>query len=508
VRATSRANVCGVGATERREIDLFARFSPTPSQLKFFQSPAFGRLFSSGYGSGKSKTGCREGIRWAVMYAGSRGMIGRQTATKLNDTTMVTFWEEMGEIGFKKADTEADLKKGRGHYVHNKADRSVTFWNGSTILYRHLDDAEALGSLELNWAFIDEGSEVDDMIYKTISSSRLRWHIKGCDFKDRVRRAIDAGATPEEIKKMKCSHCPYAMWVCTNPGASGYLRAVTRGEVPRWEWIPAKVGDNPYNGQEYYDRMEEDRRVNGDVWMRRYYEGSWEAFEGQRFPMFDRDTHTAELAFQPNERHMVICGWDFGNIETVIAFLAWVPDGSEPVTVFDEIVVNDVNDPKFVADLVNDRIRSYGLTRVMHLGDPAGANRNEYSLETPIGAYGAYGLHIAPARKAKSPTGRADHLNKFINIRKKVHDGTEWPGIVFVRNKTERVVASIIDLRWKPQVGKLGEDPREVFVDKNKHGFDAVTYALHGVPPPELPKPKPKRLANANIGLRQALNGG
>ena len=439
------------------------------------------------------------------MHAGSRGLIGRQTATKLNDTTMVTFWEEMGEIGFLRAETEKDLQTGRGHYMHNKAERSIRFWNDSVILYRHLDDAEALGSLELNWAFIDEGSEVDDMIYKTISSSRLRWHITGCDHKERVNAAIEAGATPDEVKLIKCA-CPYAMWVCTNPGPSGYLRAVTRGEVPRWEWIPAKVGDNPYNGADYYEKMEEDRRVNGDVWMKRYYEGSWDAFEGQRFPMFDRDTHCIDLAFTPNERHMVFCGWDFGNIETFVAFIAWVPDGSEPVTVFDEVVVNDVNDPKFVADLVNDRIRSYGLKKVIHLGDPAGVNRNQYSLESAIGAYSAYGLYISPATRAKSPTGRADHLAKFLNIRKPVGK-TELPGIVFIHGKTERAVESILDLRWKPQTGKLGEDPREVFLDINKHGFDAVTYGLHGVPPPDIPKHKPRLMPGANVGLREALAG-
>jgi hypothetical protein len=57
-----------MGKDADTQIDLFARFRPTPSQLRFFKSKKLGRLLSSGYGSGKSKTGCREGIRWAVMY--------------------------------------------------------------------------------------------------------------------------------------------------------------------------------------------------------------------------------------------------------------------------------------------------------------------------------------------------------------------------------------------------------------------------------------------------------
>lgn len=504
-----------MGTEAVTQIDLFARFRPTQSQDKFFRSTALGRLFSSGYGSGKSKTGCREGIRWAVMYPGSRGLIGRQTATDLRDTTMVTFWKEMAIIGMKRADTEKDLRSGRGQYLHNKADREIIFWPDpqtgaqSSIIYRHLDDPDALGSLELNWAFIDEGAEVDDAIYKTISSSRLRWHLPGCDQQERVTELVAQFATDEEIANVPC-HCPRGIWVCTNPGASGYLRSVTRGDVDGWDWIPAKPGDNPYNGPDYYAKMERDRKINGDIWMKRFYEGSWDAFEGQRFPMFDRDTHVVDIDFRPTERHRVTLGWDFGHVETFVAFIAYTPDHSEPVVVFDEVVVNEVLEPKQVADQVHEKLRHYGLTpaQVMQLGDPSGDNASQFSAVSPIGAYAALGLHIAPNRKAKSPTDRANHLTKFLNHRVKVADGTEWPGIVWVKGRTERGIDSIINLRWKPPTGKTGEDPREVFVDKNKHGFDGTTYATSAIPPPDIKVERdPFRGMQMNVSLRDALAG-
>ena len=484
-------------------IDLWRRFRPTPSQEKFLRSPAFGRLFSSGYGSGKSMTGCREAIMWAARYPGCRGLIGRLVGDELKTTTMNTFWKSMDTIGFKGG-TPEQVAAGRAHYTHNKSDRYIDFWNGSRIYYRHLDDTDSLGSLELNFAFIDEGAEVDDEIYKTISSSRLRWHLTACDQVDRVIEMIDRGATDEEIAAVDCD-CPKGIWVCTNPGASGYLKSVTEGRVPRWDWIPAKPGDNPYNGPEYYAQMEQDRQINGEIWMKRFYEGSWDAFEGQRFPGFDREKHVVNKDFRPTDRHLNICGWDFGHVETFIAFISWMPDGSEPVVVYDEVVVNNVNDPKDVADLVNERIKEYGLRNVIHLGDPAGVGSTQFSNETPIGAYASHGLHISPAKKAKSPTGRADHLSKFLNIRIKTFDGTEWPGIVFIDGKTPRAVDSIIGLRWKPKTGKAGEDPREVFLDKNKHGFDGVTYGLHGVPPPELPKPKPQTTVRVNVTAAEAM---
>ena len=488
------------------QIDLWRRFRPTPSQTKFLRSKAYGRLFSSGYGSGKSLTGCREGILWAVKYPGSRGLIGRLVGDELKTTTMVTFWKSMNTIGFKPAATERDLEKGRGHYLHNKSERYIDFWNGSRVYYRHLDTPDSLGSLELNWAFIDEGSEVSDDIYKTLSSSRLRWHLTACDQADRVVEMIDAGATDEEIAAVSCD-CPRGIWVCTNPGASGYLRAVTRGGVEDWEWIAAKPGDNPYNGPDYYAKMERDRKVNGEVWMKKFYNGDWTAFEGQRFPMFDHDRHVLEKTFRPDPHHEVILGVDFGHRETFVSWIAYDPRAREPVVVFDELQVQEVDEPSQVADKIKEINAMYGLKHPIILGDPAGVASNQFSSVSPIQAYGALGVHITPCKAGKSPQGRADLLTEFLQGEHRMYDGTAWPGIVFGPNCV-KTIDSIVNLRWKPQSSRLGEDPREQFLKKDDHGFDAMSYGLVGVPPPSLPPRAPQKMQGVNVGLRQALEAG
>jgi hypothetical protein len=76
-------------------------------------------------------------------------------------------------------------------------------------------------------------------------------------------------------------------------------------------------------------------------------------------------------------------------------------------------------------------------------------------------------------------------LAAFLNENRRQPDGSIWPGIVFGPN-CQAVVDSILSLRWKEQLSRSGEDPREKFVDKNKHGFDGLTYGLVGVPPPDL----------------------
>ncbi len=484
-----------------RSIDLYRRFRPTGSQEKFLRSEALGRLFSSGYGSGKSMVGCREGIRWALQYPGSRGLIGRQVADELKTTTMVTFWKQMAIIGLQQ-DT---------HYTHNRSERMVTFWNGSEILYRHLEDPDALGSLELNWAFIDEGAEVNDQIYKTITSSRLRWHLPACDQTERVHDLIDQGATDEELMSVDCD-CPRGIWVCTNPGASGYLRAVTLGKADGWDWIRAKPGDNPYNGPDYYAKMERDRQINGDVWMKRFYEGSWDAFEGQRFTMFDHDTHVLATEWRPTKDHKVVLGWDFGHVETFVSFMAYLPGQREPVVVFDEVVVNNVDEPTTVAAAVKDRMASYGLSArdVVQMGDPAGVASSQFSRISPIGAYAALGLGIAPCKAGKSPVDRANLLAAFLIEKRIQPDSSVWPGIVFGPN-VPRTVQSVVNLRWKPSQGRAGEDPREVFLDKDKHGFDGLTYGLYLVPPPNTTprlERKERPLAGINLSARDAFRAG
>lgn len=484
-----------MGTQASAAIDLFRRFRPTSSQRRFLESTARNRLFSSGYGSGKSKTGCREAIAWAVQYPGCRGLIGRQVADELKTSTMVTFWKEMSTIG---------LVAGK-HYTHNKADREIIFWNESSILYRHLDDPDALGSQEFNFAFIDEGAEVSDDIYKTISSSRLRWHLPECELQKRIEALLDAGASDEEIADLDCTICPRGIWVCTNPGASGYLRAVTRGKADGWEWIPAKPGDNPYNGREYYEKMERDRQMNGDVWMKKFYEGDWTAFEGQRFTMFDSERHVLSVPWRPTDAHQIVEGWDFGHRETFVTWMAYHPKMNEPVVVFAELQVNEVKEPHDVADEVK-RIRAeYRVDprTVVSLGDPAGTGASQFSAVSPISAYAGLGLFIAPCKAGKSPTARADLLTAFLNETRRQPDGSLWPGIVFSPS-CPAVVESILSVQWKKQTSRAGEDPREQFLKKDDHGFDSCSYGLVGVPEPVFEKPKPVRLGR-NVSIQEAL---
>jgi hypothetical protein len=252
--------------------------------------------------------------------------------------------------------------------------------------------------------------------------------------------------------------------------------------------------------------MERDRQVNGDVWMKRYYEGDWAAFHGQRFVMFDRDKHVLPTPFRPDASYDVIEGWDFGHRETFITWIAYKPDGPEPVVVFDELQAQEVQEPGAVADAVKAIRAKYGISsRVRAFGDPAGVAANQFSNVSPIGAYREEGIYIAPCKTGKNPQARADLLASFLTENRKQWDGQVWPGIVFGPNCTA-VVESIVSLRWKQAVNKLGEEGREQFVKKDDHGFDALTYGLVAVPPPNMGLPEHAPVpAGVNVGAREAF---
>jgi len=115
-------------------------FVPLPKQHEFISS-AWRHdylLYAGGYGSGKSLVGCALAIMLSMAIPGNLGLVGRQHASDLRDSTQRTFFECLPPewIARWKA-TESHL------------------WlvNGSEVIFRHLDEPAGLKSLNLGWAY-------------------------------------------------------------------------------------------------------------------------------------------------------------------------------------------------------------------------------------------------------------------------------------------------------------------------------------------------------------------
>lgn len=457
-----------------------------PTQRRFLESTAKYRLYSSGYGGGKSKLGCRESIRVAASVPHTRNLVGRYTYKDLTETTMVTFFRELREIGFSDG-----TGAGPRHYTWSKGEMKIRWWNGSETIFSNLDDPTGakFGSLEISTVFVDEGSEVPGEVYQVLLPGRLRWHLPSCRLVHDINTWMERHPGQHPPADIRCACMDsWRAWVCTNPGASDYLLGVVDaatdgGGQPAedspfhdWRVFFASPGENPYNGPDYYVELERKGRLYGEHWYKRFYEGRWDAFEGQRFPMLDEGTHLLpdSFVFHPDAWEFV-SGWDFGwNAPTAQVLIAVHRNQEYPPCAVDEYEESKTEIPEH-ASAVRAIWESHGL-RVDPLayGDPAG-NQIHASGDSAISKYAQNGLQISPAVWAKSPVDRADKLAIAFSRRVQTPSG-EMAGFMF-HPRCRRLFRALQQYRYAANRNK-DADAREVFVKKNDHLVDALGYGF------------------------------
>lgn len=436
-----------------------------PTQLAFFNSHARNRLFSSGVGAGKSASGCIETIRHAILYADGRHLVGRYKHVDLTRSTMVTFFAQLRRIGLVGG-SQRQMEAGKAHFVYRAQQSEIEFWNGSIVMFVNLDDptGSKYGSLELNTAFIDEGSEVPSQVLQTIINERVgRW----------------AG-----------SECPNRTWVCTNPGPSKFLKDIISGTkitpgveqkstVPEWTVFRVPRGENTMHADpEYNARILRTNEQIGAHSVARWVDGDWDSFEGQRFTMFNRKDHILDIDFQVNDKldaWDVYEGWDFGwRNPTAIPWIAVHRKGHYPPIVFDEAEFTET-EPKDIAAAVKAKRAGMGLKEPpIAMGDPAGNAKNMQGVSVIMEYALNHGIEITPCFIGKMPEVRADLIARLLSTDKQTPDG-HMKGLMF-SPRCRRMIDSITEYRYKENTSD--EDAPEKFVKSNDHFVDALGYAL------------------------------
>ena len=441
-----------------KDVDLQRGYVPLAAQQAFHDSEASYRLFSGGFGSGKTKAGCRESIWHSCLFPHSRNMVARLAYRPLQRSTMVTYFGELREMGLH-------VKKWT---TFRKADMELEFWNGAVTIFTNLDDIENFKSQELDTIFIDEGAEVPDAVFELLIPGRLRGTART------NARGTAAGRA----------------WVATNPGASGWLRENFVSPEPRhhedpddWAWFHSPTTQNVHNPQGYNDALV--KKYKG-IWYKRYVEGDWTAFEGQVFPQFDRQTHvlSTDWKAQPKEknRYTIYEGWDFGWVHpTAVVWIAVHNDYEWPPIVFGEYGASGLNIEENAKAVMKLR-HSLGIAdwNIWSYGDPVGRNTLQDSGSSFNAEYSKYGIDIVPSER--DPVIRGLRLAQHLDETLATADGP-YPCIVF-NPSCHQTADSISYLRWKPGNSQLSEDAAEKFIKQNDHWFDALTYGLIHAPAP------------------------
>lgn len=204
-------------------------------------------LFGGGVGSAKSYLLAAIAIIYCLLYKGIRVGLARNELTTLKKTTVITFFEVFTNWGLEK-DT---------HYVYNSIEGSITFFNGSVIVFQELrflpsdPNYTRLGGLLLTFGLIDEAGECEEKGKEIYQSRCGRWMNDKYDIK------------------------PMLLMTC-NPSKNflfkDFYQALKEGTIKEHRaFVNATVYDNPFISQQYIDNLkkilsfnEVQRLLNGD----------------------------------------------------------------------------------------------------------------------------------------------------------------------------------------------------------------------------------------------------
>jgi len=243
-------------------------YTPTLPQQKFHASVADELLYGGAAGGGKSAAIVMEALAQCLEHPGMRAYLFRRTYPQLESSLI----EQAQRL----------IPPGLGRYSAGSHTYALT--NGSTLLFRHCNKAEdrfSYQGAEIHSLFIDELTHFPREVYDFLKS-RVR-----APRQLALHPIIRATANPGGI-----GHA----WVKSafiDPAPCGgrwfvEQHSETLGKTRRrlYEFIPARVTDNPHLGEEYTLALESLPKTLREA----YLMGNWNAFSGQVFAEWRNDS--------------------------------------------------------------------------------------------------------------------------------------------------------------------------------------------------------------------------
>lgn len=204
-------------------------------------------VFGGGAGSAKSFLGCYWILKNCLKYPKSRWLIGRSVLKTLKDTTLNSFFDVCALQGLKAG----------VHFTFNAQSNIITFFNGSVILLKDLEqypsdpNFDELGSLEITGAFVDEVNQITEKAWNIVRS--------------RIRYKLDEFGL---IPKMLGTCNPDKGFIYQN-----FYKPSKDGTLDKEKaFVQALVTDNPFISQYYIENLKSLDRISKE----RLLYGNWE----------------------------------------------------------------------------------------------------------------------------------------------------------------------------------------------------------------------------------------
>lgn len=254
--------------------------------------------FGGSAGGSKSTLGCIWIVTLCIQYPGIRTLIGRTVLSTLKQTTFKTLLEVLGP---KFMNLSVDK-----HYTYNAQSNVVTFYNGSEIILKDLEDKpsdinkDSLGGLELTAVYVDEALQISFETFSVLKS-RIRFKLKEYNL----------------IPKILLTSNPGQNWLMKRfylPWEEGTLDG-------NKQFIPSLPYDNPHLPPSYIEMLKElppqqrERLLNGN-W--RYTEESNAIF---KFDSISKSVFKHQV--NPNDKkYLTVDVARFGDDRSVV--FVWV----------------------------------------------------------------------------------------------------------------------------------------------------------------------------------------
>lgn len=417
-----------------------------PKQTEFFEIPHDYDLdvcmYQGGFGSGKTWCGSLLGIMLARKYPGSRGLVGAKEYELVKNTTLVSYFEHLNEMGYVK---DVD-------YKYNKIDKKIVFSNGSEILFKGLDDPEKFKSLNLHWAEIEEASQVSDTSFKGLLG-RLRNTYRGKNW----------------------GRFTYRLFGHTNPQASkGWIyQRFVESHKENYRLLIAPTSENTFLPDHYIESMKNEYdpeyfRINvlGEF-------GNYSS--GLVVKNFTEDNYK-EVGYNKDMPLYLTC--DF-NVDPMCWEIAHKDDDN--VYFFDELVVENTSTQMCVQEF----IRRYPKhnSEIIICGDASGNFRNASSEFTNYKimqlALEEYGYRVRFCLRHFNPP----IMNRIQAFNARVMNAKGDKHVFISKNKCKWLKYNIENLSFKEGTS-IVDVPTEKEIKNNRdykfleHPFDAASYLV------------------------------
>lgn len=391
-------------------------WQPQPQQYAFLKDPARLKGNFGAYGSSKTSASIQNILKHIILTPNGTGLVGANILPQLEQTIKREFDQFVPRAFIQ------DVSNQKGYY---------TFVNGYRLLWRPMDDAGKLRSLNLDMIVFVEGSEIDADFWST-AKTRLRNMAASIVDHTATREAIDQftrlhrrSPSPSEQAKLTAYAADWReQWVESNPDA-GWIKQdvlnvahkVTLAGDPLYRTRPlselrdvdldfatsvhiSSTAANAYLPKDYIKNLSKNKP---QWWINRYVLSSFEYAEGLVYPAGITNARTGVEHIMmsvptPPKSARFILAHDYGLSDPAGILLCYIDPDINKLVVYKEYKQNN----NHVTDLARQikGIAEYapqGSWLRPFIIDPKSGVKRDYQKKSLIDLYAEHNIYFQPA---------------------------------------------------------------------------------------------------------------